>query len=259
MSVLKQLAIHLLPQSVLMWGKKHYYLYAVSRFWEADIEPIKCLIKPGDFTVDLGANVGWYTALFARLVGERGKVYSVEPIPGTFGVLSTVVQKLKLSNVELFNCAVSDKDGSGLMEIPKHEYGGANFYMAHIIGGQSLDPALDQVEVPLHSLDSLIPKELAMTVTFIKCDVEGHELAVLKGATELMKRARPAMMIEVAGTAAMQDAPNNEFFSLLRGYGYTPFWFDGKVLRKREKGHWSVNYFFLQPGHLPRVAHLLVS
>lgn len=259
MSVFKQLAIQVLPRPLLQWGKKHYYTYAVSRFWEAEIEPIKCLIKPGDFTMDLGANVGWYTVLFARLVGERGKVYSVEPIPDTFVLLSTVVQKLRLNNVELFNCAVSDKDGSAAMEIPKHDYGGDNFYMAHIIAGQSHDPALDRVEVSLHSLDSLIPKELARTVTFIKCDVEGHELAVLKGAAELFKRARPAMMIEVAGTAAMQDAPNNEFFSLLRGYGYTPFWFDGKALRKREKGHWSVNYFFLQPVHLQQVAHLLVS
>jgi FkbM family methyltransferase len=257
MSFLKKLSLQLLPHPILFWGKKQYYSYAVPKFWEADVEPIKCFIRPGDSAIDLGANIGWYTTVLSRLVGERGKVYAVEPIPETFTLLSSVIEKLGLTNVTLFNCAVSDSNGSAVMEVPKHEYGGANFYMAHIVSGKGSELSLDKFEVPLRPLDSLIPGELSKGVTFVKCDVEGHELAVLKGASHFFEKVKPAMMIEVTGTAEMQDAPTNEFHSIMEGYGYVPYWFDGKNLRKRLKGHWSANYFFLQSNHLPQVAHLV--
>lgn len=259
MSFLKKLASQLLPRPILLWGKKQYYAYVVPRFWEAEVEPIKCFIRPGDSAIDLGANIGWYSTVLSRLVGKRGKVYAVEPIPETFALLLSVIKKLGLENVELFNCAVSDSNGSAVMEIPKHEYGGENFYMARIVSGKSSEPSLDKFEVPLRTLDSLLPGRLPERVTFVKCDVEGHELAVLKGASQFFEQVKPAMMIEVTGTAAMQDAPNNEFHMIMKGYGYVPYWFDGKNLRKRVKGHWSANYFFLQAAHLPQVAHLVAE
>ena len=257
MSILKRLAVTLLPHSVLAWCKKHYYAYVVPRFWEAEVEPITYLVHAGDSVIDLGANIGWYSAVLSRLVGERGKVYAVEPIPETFSLLSSVIKKLRLTNVEFFNCAVSDKDGTAVMELPKHEYGGTNYYMARIVSGKSAEPRVDRVEVPLRSVDSLFPERLSARVTFVKCDVEGHELAVLKGASEFFSKVKPALMIEVTGTAAIQDAPDNEFFSIMAQYGYVPYSYDGKNLRRRVKGHWSVNYFFLQDAHLPQVARLL--
>lgn len=259
MSFFKKLAVQLLPRPILLWGKKQYYAYVVPRFWEAEVEPIKCFIRPGDSAIDLGANIGWYSTVLSRLVGERGKVYAVEPIPETFALLLSVIKKLGLKNVEPFNCAVSERNGSAVMKIPKHEYGGRNFYMAHIVPDKSPEPFMDKFEVPLRSLDSLLPGGLLEKVTFVKCDVEGHELAVLKGASQFFEKVKPAMMIEVTGTAEMQDAPNNEFHMIMKGYGYVPYWFDGKNLRRRAKGNWSVNYFFLQPAHLPQVAHLIVE
>jgi FkbM family methyltransferase len=257
LSFLKKVALQLLPHPILLWGKKQYYAYVVPRFWEPEVEPIKCFIRPGDSAIDLGANIGWYTTVLSRLVGERGKVYAVEPIPETFSLLLSVIKKLGLRNVEPFNCAVSDCNGSAVMEIPKHEYGGANFYMARIVSGKVPNPSLDKVEVPLRTLDSLLPGRLSELVTFVKCDVEGHELAVLKGASQFFESVKPAMMIEVSGTAEMQDASNNEFHAIMKRYGYVPYWFDGKNLRKRVKGHWSVNYFFLQAAHLSQIDHLI--
>ncbi len=108
MSFLKKLAWQLVPHPILLWGKKQYYAYVVPRFWEAEVEPIKCFIRPGDSVIDLGANIGWYTAVLSKLVGERGKVYAVEPIPGTYTLLLSVIKKLGLTNVVSFNCAVSD-------------------------------------------------------------------------------------------------------------------------------------------------------
>ena len=259
MPFLKKLAWQLLPPPVLSWAKKHYYAYVVPKFWEAEVEPIKCFVRPGDSVIDLGANIGWYTTVLSRLVGERGKVYAVEPIPGTFALLLSVIKKLGLINVVPFNCAVSNSDGFAVMEIPKHEYGGENYYMASIVSGKPSESSSDKFEVPLRSLDSLFPGQLSDGVTFVKCDVEGHELAVLKGASHFFEKVKPAMMIEVTGTAEMQDAPDHELHAIMKSHGYVPYWFDGKNLRKRVKGHWSVNYFFLQANHLPQVAHLIIE
>ncbi len=255
MSFLKKVAGHL-PRPIRIRLKTIYYSREVRKFWEPDVEPLKSLVRPGDIVVDLGANIGEYTFLLASLTGGQGKVYAVEPIPETFQVLSGVVKSLGLRNVELFNCAVSDKDGTVRMEIPFHQYGGKNFYMSHIVTRQSSSNSLDDFEVSCRSIDSLLSNRLLDTVTFVKCDVEGHELAVLKGASQFLKRNRPAMMIEVAGTATVQDAPYFELFLHLKGYGYKPYWFDGKNLRERTRGDWSVNYFFLQPKHLGQLTHL---
>lgn len=259
MSTLKRIAAQYLPKPILLWIKAIYYTREALKFWEPDVEPLKCLIRPGDIVVDLGANTGEYTFILANLTGDRGKVYAVEPVPETFQILSGVVRKLGLGNVELFNCAVSDMDGSVRMEIPLHQYGGENFYMARIVSKQSSPNSSASFEVSCRSLDSLLLNRFMETVSFVKCDVEGHELAVLKGASQFFEQVKPAMMIEVTGTAEMQDAPNNEFHTIMKGYGYVPYWFDGKNLRKRAKGHWSVNYFFLQAAHLPQVAHLVAE
>jgi FkbM family methyltransferase len=257
MSLLKKLGLQLLPRPILLWGKRQYYAYVVPRFWEADVEPIKYLIRPGDSAIDLGANIGWYTAVLSNLVGERGTVYAVEPIPETFDLLLSVIKKLRLKNVVPFNCAVSDNNGYAEMEIPKWEYGGENFYMAHIVPGKSSEKSRNKVEVPLRSLDSLLLGRSWEGVTFVKCDVEGHELAALKGASQFLAKIRPAMMMEVSGTAEVQDDPNNEFYALTKAYGCIPHWFDGQNLRKRQKGHWCADYFFLQAEHLPQVRHLI--
>jgi len=257
LSLVKRFAAQFLPNPVLFWLKERYYTRMVPKFWETDIEPIKCFLKPGDYALDIGANIGDYSLVLARLVGDTGRVWAIEPIPDTFRLLSTVIRKLRLTNVELVNCALSDQNGSAVMEVPMHDYGGANFYMARIVSEQTSEPTLAKFEVPLRSLDSIIPARLANAVTFVKCDVEGHELAVIKGASQFFEKTRPALMLEVSGTAQMQDATTNELFNILRGYGYTTYLFDGKNLKKRMPGDWCVNYFFLQPSHLRQAAHLL--
>ena len=96
---LRLLTANLLPTPILTWVKKHYYAGDVEKFWEDDVVPVRELVKPGDFVIDMGANFGWYTNVLSTAVGPSGKVYSIEPIPDTFQVLSGVIQKLGLKNV----------------------------------------------------------------------------------------------------------------------------------------------------------------
>ena len=143
------------------------------------------------------------------------------------------------------------------MEIPLHEYGGKNFYQAKIVSDIQLsDSSTKRYTVPVRSLDSLF-QSIASRVSFIKCDVEGHELAAFKGAGKFLEKQRPAIMIEVAGQFEKEGSSARELYGILTGYGYKPFIFDGKRLMERPTGHWSVNYFFLQPHHLPDLADIV--
>jgi FkbM family methyltransferase len=257
MSLLKWLAVNCLPAPVLFLVKKMYYARTIETFWEPDIQPIKRLVKRGDVAIDLGANVGWYSHVLADLVGENGRVYSIEPIPDTFRLLSAVATARRLKNIELLNVAISDKDGSAVMQIPLHEYGGKNYYQAKIVSGsESPRSSNTYYTVPVRSLDSLF-QSVAPRVSFIKCDVEGHELAAFKGAEKFLRAQRPAIMIEVGGHLEKEGSSAYELYGLLKSYGYQPFIFDGKRLIERPAGHWSVNYFFLQPYHLSGLADMV--
>jgi FkbM family methyltransferase len=254
----KKFASNVLPYPVIFALKKKYYARVVKSFWEADIEPIRYLVKPGELVIDIGANVGWYTAILSQLVGNYGKVYSIEPIPDTFRLLSVVSEQLNWQNVRLFNCALSEKDGSAVMEVPLHEYGGQNFYQSRIIPGEKYGNPLKQFKVDVRSIDSLFLDQTS-NFTFIKCDVEGHDLSVIKGASRFLLKSKPAWLIEVSGNPDNDGSNAEDLFNRLIEHGYTAYWFDGEKLKKRSCGDYSVNYFFLQPSHLTLLAPLLCN
>ncbi len=255
---LKKLLANILPPPSLFSLKKTYYARAVRSFWEADAEPIKYLVKPGDFVLDIGANVGWYTRILASLVGEKGRVYGVEPIPETFDLLSAITKKLRLLNVQLIRCGISETDSWALMEVPLYDHGGPNFYLARIAESLSATSSLPKYAVELRSIDSLF-LDLAENIAFIKCDVEGHELAVVKGAVKFLGRSTPSWLIEVSGDPDAVRSPSAELFDRLIEQNYVPYWFDGQKLNKRSPGDKAINYFFLQAWQVKQASGLMRS
>ena len=246
--MLKSIALRVLPDPILRYLKKIYYTYELKRFSERDepdLRVVKKLISPGDHVVDVGANVGWYTKVLAESVGTDGRVYSIEPMSMTFEILSHCVHQLGLKNVELFCCGVSEIAGEAVMEIPSFKKGGDNFYMARIVSGENRGAnGNKRIQVRLRSLDEILLGSKSQ-IKFIKCDVEGHELAVVKGARTVIEKFRPAWLIEVSYDPDEIGSPSNELFSILRSYGYKVFWFNGDNLIERVARDISVNYFFL--------------
>ena len=131
------------------------------------------LIKPGDWVVDIGANVGHYTKRFSELVGAHGRVIAFEPVPTTFSLLSATLLLFAHPNVSLINSAVSDKLDVVGMSMPKFSTGLTNFYEAHL--SSAADSALSVLTM---SLDSLCMNQ---HIALVKLDAEGHEAFVLAG------------------------------------------------------------------------------
>jgi FkbM family methyltransferase len=154
---------------------------------EPEILDVTRHLRRGDWVIDVGANVGHYTCHMASCVGARGRVLAFEPIPVSFALLSANVQAAGLSNVTLFNIALSSHAGLSRMTVPSYEYSNLeNFYRAHIA---------DEGETPVMCLPlDAIPVPGA--VRLVKVDAEGHDLDVLQGMESLLLRDRPVSIVE---------------------------------------------------------------
>ena len=144
-------------------------------------------VQPGDWVLDIGANVGQYTARFSEIVGPEGRVIAFEPVPHTFELLAANAVKFPVQNISLFNTAASDSARISGISIPKIDSGLDNFYRANL----STDATnLSVLCLPIDSLR--IPRRIVLA----KLDVEGHELSALKGMKELIKRDKPVLIVE---------------------------------------------------------------
>lgn len=160
------------------------------------------LVQPGDWVLDIGANIGHYTARLSELVGERGRVIAFEPVPQTFELLAANVARLRWRNVTLLNLAASHETALAGMTIPKFASGLDNYYMARLTAKDAsfrvLSTAVDALNLP-------------SAVRLVKIDAEGHELSVLRGMIRLLSRDRPVLIVEESSA---------DIVPFLRDYGY---------------------------------------
>jgi FkbM family methyltransferase len=142
-------------------------------------EFIERYLQPGMTFLDIGANVGQYTLLGSQLVGLGGKVYAFEPHPIVWSVLSRNVGLNRCSNVRCERLAVAEREGvQTLFHSPPNT-----------VGETALVPCEEQTEstpVRTISVDSYVRSNMIEQVDLIKIDVEGAELRVLEGATDLL-------------------------------------------------------------------------
>jgi FkbM family methyltransferase len=169
-------------------------------------------LKPGDVVLDLGANIGLFTLLYARQVGPTGHVHSFEPGVQSFALLKTNTIINGYANVTLYNKAVADTDGI------------AKFLLCTT--GDSDNRLMDnsgekreEIDVELVRLDSLFGNA---RVDFIKMDIQGAELLAMKGLRETCgHNPGVRLLIEFSpATLEQADASPREFLELCHSYGF---------------------------------------
>ena len=192
------------PASIQHELRRHYYAWQIRRGHfrteEQEFRLLESFVAPGDWVIDVGANVGHYTAKLSGLVGPAGRVVAFEPVPRTFELLTANSRQFPYTNVTLMNVALSDKPATANMDVPAGE-GGA--YLAHLT---ECNTGLSVLCLPLDAIP------LPHRVRLVKVDAEGHELSVLRGMSELLKRDRPTLIVEVSSPASAD---------FLRERGYT--------------------------------------
>jgi FkbM family methyltransferase len=166
------------------------------------------LVRPGMVCWDVGANVGFYTLLFAQLVGPEGTVFAFEPLRRNVELLRQHVEMNRYQNVRITSCALGDVDGEAGFDP------GPDASMGHVT-------AAGPVKVSCLRADTLLAANKVRTPDLIKIDVEGAEADVLRGARRAMER-RPAIFLATHGETA-----HRECMALLKTFGYEVHALDG--------------------------------
>lgn len=163
-------------------------LYFLGRWYDLEAALlVEALVQEGDRVLDVGANYGHFSLAAAKAVGPSGSVVSLEPNPKAFARLSIHLVLNGLSWVEAKNIGVSDTEGRLALSVPSINSGEATF-------GASKYEDVFVIEVPVQRLDDIASHE---KVHFLKIDVEGFEVHVLRGAKALLDRDRPIVLSEV--------------------------------------------------------------
>lgn len=149
------------------------------------------LVRTGTAFWDVGAHVGFFTIMGARLTGPSGQVHAFEPLPANRRRLERTVRLNSARNVAVHDVALTDEDGKRVL----HGHDESAMWTLIAERGKT-----DGVSVSCRSIDSLV-KELG-DPTVVKIDVEGAELDVLRGAIATIRRVSPKFVVEFAN-------PNN--------------------------------------------------
>jgi len=183
---------------------------------ELELYEIGWLVAKGTIAVDIGANKGAYTYALSKIVGKKGLVLSIEPIEELAAYLQRACAQLKLPTI-VEQCCLSDKDGEGALFIPV-EGGELQTGLATLNKG---DKEKDNVrKVKIRRLDDMLQKR-DKRVSFIKCDVEGHEMEVFRGAIEILKSDRPNVLVEIEQHHF--EEPIESRFKFFQENGYVGF------------------------------------
>ena len=197
---------------------------------EPELAVLRTFVEPGDTVIDVGAHRGVYTCRLAWSVGRHGRVIAYEPQPEMIDYLRAASRLGPMSRVELRPRALSDTEGEAVLSVPV-ENG------VRVVGQATLRDVgkADAHRVPVVLLDH---EPMPGRVSFIKVDVEGHELALFRGARRLLGEDRPVLLVEVevrhAGHRVAELAQ-----LLLDELGYTAFELDGAQLTPVARTRWD--------------------
>ncbi|WP_107763496.1 FkbM family methyltransferase [Coprothermobacter proteolyticus] len=144
--------------------------------YDSIVEP-----KLGDIVFDIGAYVGDTALWFSKAVGPQGKVYAFEPEPSNFEKLKANLERNKVTNVIPLQLAVSETEGE--------------MQVSSAAGSSVITQAGTGLSVKVTTIDKFMEANKLPRVDFIKMDVEGHELKVLKGADETIKTFKPSLAL----------------------------------------------------------------
>lgn len=182
----------------------------------ADFNMIKNLMRDGQVVLDIGANVGFHS-ISLGLEFKNSTFYAFEPIPKTYNYLNKNIEINKVKNVVPFNFGFSDEEKD--LTFFFYDQGSGNASSVNV----SERGDAQQVNCKVTTVDKFILSN-NLNVDFIKCDVEGAEFFVFKGAEELLKKCTPIVFVEILRKWSRKfNCDPNDIFNYFYKLGYKAF------------------------------------
>ena len=172
-------------------------------------------VTKGMAVVDIGANLGWFTAHLALLVGAEGRVDAFEPRSDVMDLMTKSIAENRLTNVTTHNVALGSLNSHGqvIWSVDDANPGGT-----HLVPSDFAAPDIIAQPVLVKTLDSCVSHR----VDFVKIDVEGAELLVFKGAQRVLTKDRPVIIVEINPSNLMRTSgvSATDFGSFVEELGY---------------------------------------
>ena len=170
--------------------------------WEPEVtEYIRPRIKPGMTVIDVGADTGYYTLLFAKRVGRVGRVIAFEPIPSARDILERNISLNHYTNmITVCDFALFSHNASTVLEAPRK---------FSRINSKKTTNESNGIRIQTRIFDECVPEFNVQRIDIVKIDVEGAELDVLYGMRRSLEEYHPTLLVEVH--------PN-----YLEDFGFTP-------------------------------------
>jgi len=181
-------------------------------------------LQPGMCFIDIGAHIGEYVLLSAPIIGSKGKIYAFEPDPRNFCILELNVHLNRLQDIVVINNYAVDRQ-SGFVNLMLFKESSISRIFKEINFQGKKSKSI--VKVPSISLNDYVKNKKIDKVDIIKIDVEGAELFVLEGASNLLSRSKddaPILIFEYSPSNCQSLGYRAELIlQLLREYGYSIF------------------------------------
>ena len=186
--------------------------------FKSEVPSIK-FVRNLDFSnttmIDIGANKGIYSIYMSRAAGENGSVIAFEPQPELGEHLESLKKTFTLDNLEIVNQGLSSI--SGAMTLHRDKVGSGS---ASVECNKKSYKTNESLKIPVTTLDKFFTTR-QRKISFIKCDVEGHEFEVFKGGEGLLRQHMPILLFE----SHHSELTDGLFFSFLEGLGYKGYFF----------------------------------
>lgn len=195
---------------------------------------VKKLISNQDVVLDIGANLGYFSVLFAKS-NPKGKLYSIEPIPIFYKELSNKLRHFRQARV--LNAAIGDKSGHLSMVMP-HQKGVIRTGLPHVISENEIELYENVIQVPVIDANSFL-KDFSK-LDFIKCDIEGYEWIVFSAIKNEINRLRPIIQIEIS------ESHLTDFIQYFKDVNYIQAGlYDGRLIEENGKQKETSDFLFI--------------
>ncbi|WP_165937811.1 FkbM family methyltransferase [Methylobacterium segetis] len=209
-------------------GDPAFARYTAGRFWHYR-QFCEGVLEADSVALDVGANIG-LTALVAAETARRGRIYAIEAAPRNFAALSRNVYEHGASVIRPIHCAVGSETGT----VPFFDHSAFGFVVA-----EATMASVPSTPVPMRRLDDIAAEAGITRLDAIKIDIEGLEHEALLGASEILARFEPVVMLEFNSwcqIASYDKSPRRFLEWLLDTFPQLHIWRDGRLTDVRAIG-----------------------
>lgn len=220
-----------------------------NKIFEApESEVVSQLVRPGDTCVDAGCQVGYYSCLMAKLVGEQGRVYSFDANPRACKITQSNLALNKMHWVEVSHVALADRDGEAEFYVSTDDQTGLSS-----LG--PISPRKDVITVPRARLEDLLNRWKLERIRLLKIDVEGAEEIVLRGLGHFLTDHRVDFVLAECYDERLRllNTSTERVWAILSSAGYQAWHFTrsaGWSPTINVQSRHDCNYLFASPSAL---------